>query len=763
MSRLLCASLALFTLAASAAHAAGPLSRRTEIDFFRDVPSRNLHGLATRSDGRLVAGPVLTDLAGPSPAELLWGLEPAADGKWLAGSGPDGRILELTLTPASSPAAAPGVTTRTWAKLDDTQVFVVRRLVDGTVLAGTSPKGSLALLDQKGTVVARAVLPVDSIFEVLASPDGQEALVATGNPGRIYAVDLARFARSGIVTDKITDARLLAERGIRLWGEIRDRNVRRLVRAGDRVIAGSVPRGNIYAFDATPSSAGGAPSTHAPVILQENRDAEVTDLLPDTDGGVYATIIFSPTSAGNVVRINPALKNPKADDNESDLPALAEKFSGRSTLVYLPADGFPETLTSRNNVGFYRLARQGDTLLVAGGEQGELLGYDLRQRVALTFAGSASAQLNDIAPLPGTPGRFLLLRNNAPGLALLDFTTAAPRTALTRRIDLGSPATLGALRFNRVRELAEDQLALEATASNGTDELEGWAPWTPLAFNDGGWRPTAPLRGRYVKLRFHVPPPAARAELDKPALYSLPQNRRPQLADFRVVTPNLALVPQPDSAPSTTITLGQLVNGSSGDKDRRRDSLLASQLVPAPGNQLIFWNVTDADNDEIACTFSLRRDGDDTWTDLAIDTHDSYVQFDTTHLPEGLYFTRLVAAEQAPRPAADRLRVTFETDDLLIDRTPPEILDASATRDGDVVKVSVRGRDALSLLEALELNFNNGVKEVVEQPVDGILDGRKETFVLELPVARAAGATSVEVILYDEAGNSSARRLPLKP
>ena len=79
---------------------------------------------------------------------------------------------------------------------------------------------------------------------------------------------------------------------------------------------------------------------------------------------------------------------------------------------------------------------------------------------------------------------------------------------------------------------------------------------------------------------------------------------------------------------------------------------------------------------------------------------------------------------------------------------------------GNVV-VTIRGRDALSLLDSAEFTLNNGAHEIVEQPADGILDGRQETFVLELPEARAAGATSVEVTLYDAAGNGATRRLSL--
>ena len=171
-----------------------------------------------------------------------------------------------------------------------------------------------------------------------------------------------------------------------------------------------------------------------------------------------------------------------------------------------PADGFPEVLTARIGGAFYRLARQGDVVVIAGGEQGGITGYDLAAQFALTFPGSTSARLNGLAPVPGAPGRFLVLRNNAPGLALLDFNAAAPRVAETRAIDLGAPAQLGAVRIDRLRDLAENAVAVEIRTSNGSDELEGWSPWASLAAAGDGWR-GPPLRGRYVKLRIHSCPP----------------------------------------------------------------------------------------------------------------------------------------------------------------------------------------------------------------------------------------------------------------
>lgn len=783
--------LPLAFLAAAGARGADPLTKRLEIDFGRDVASRDLAGLATRSDGRIVPGPVLTELAGPAIGELLWAVEPAggpeAGRRWLVGTGPEGRIIEITLDGTA-------YTRREFARLSEPQVFALKALPDGSVLAGTSPTGAFYLL-KDGKPAARVALPVDSIFDIVllptapggsqptapnAKPEASFALVATGNPGRIYRVDLAQLARAGVSTDRIADPKILREKGITLFGEIRDRNVRRLALLPDgRIAAGSAPTGNVYLFPAN-----GGP----PVILQENRDAEVTDLLPQSNGDLYASIVFSsatresrigrpkstpapvppaptpvPPAPAPASEAAPAPEAPPSPPPEQ--PPKPERFSGRGAVVFFPADGFPETLLSRTSLAFYRLARRGDLLMIAAGEEGEVLAWDLKDRLSLTFAGSVASQLNGLAAVPGFPDRFLLLKNNAPGLALLDFAGSGPRRLETNRLDLGLPAELGNLRFAKLRNIALDGLQIDVKTSLGSDELEGWTGWTRLALRDGAHY-AAGLRGRYLKLKIAVPAEAQGFEIDRATLFHLPQNRPPVLTDFTVVPPNLAINPTPESRPPPVTTLGQMLNpnlpppGPEGATDtRRKNSFLGSQLVPRPGSQVIYWNVADADGDLLAYTLSIRRLDAAEWTDLAVNIRDNYVQFDTSSLPDGVYLTRLAVDEQAPRPVAQRLHVEFETDDLHIDHTPPDILDAAVRRDGANLIVTVHGRDALSLLAGAEFVFNNGYRESVEHPMDGILDGREETFELQTPVQNVTGATSVEIYLADQPGNTATRRL----
>ena len=228
-----------------------------------------------------------------------------------------------------------------------------------------------------------------------------------------------------------------------------------------------------------------------------------------------------------------------------------------------------------------------------------------------------------------------------------------------------------------------------------------------------------------------------------------------------MLSPNFAIVVPPEMPSPVVTTVGQLIQSGERDGDRHRSGFMGSQIVASPGTRVAFWTVNDPDGDNLLYTFSIRHDGDAKWTDIAIDSKDSYVQFDTLHLQEGTWFTRLVTQETAPRPEGDRLSVTFETDDMVVDHTPPDIEEATVRREAGKVIVTVRGKDALSLLDSAEFDFNNGVHETVEQPADGILDGKEETFSLELPAERLGGATSVEVTLYDSAGNGATRRLSL--
>ncbi len=743
--------LVLGTITAVSAFA-DPLSQSRAVDFYRDVTSRKLDGFATRSDGRLVAGPSVTPLTGDLPVDLIWAMAPAAKNHWWVGSGPDGQIWDVSFD-----LQAKSFQARETVKLADGQVLALAALPHDRLLAGTSPLGTLNLIDD-GKVVAAVRLPVDSVLDLLSLPD-DSVLVGTGNPGRIYRIDVKRFAKAGTATDAVATDDDLAKAGITEFGRIRDRNVRRLFReASGGILAGSAPGGRLYAFPAE----GGEPE-----ILFEQERGELTDMIIGPDGDLYAAVVIDTSSTTTRVT-KPTLVKVEGDETEKPAEEANDSvpsFNGRSNLVRFPAGGgLPETVASRNNVAFYHLALEGALVLVSGGDNGELVGYDPVNRRSLTFAGSDAAQHLELQPFGA--GRFLLLENNPVGFAIVDFHAQRARSAETRSVDLRDPATIGALRFDRMRDIAPNELSLSIRVNRSDDEREGWTPWTPLAWNEGGYVADTKLVGRYVQVRVKTTANVnASLELDHANLFHLPLNRRPQLQAFRLLSPNFGLRPRAESTPTSVVTLGQVIGSSrrrDDDEDKRANAaLLASQVVPQPYAQIVHWTVDDADGDNLTATFSLRRDGEDTWQDIAVDSTEGYVQFDRRPWADGHYFTRLVIKEQAPRPVADRQQATFETDDLLIDNTPPTIEAVEANRGADSWRLTIRGRDVLSGLEGVELTFNNGWTSTLEQPADGILDQLAETFVTDIPTEHLVGATAVEVVLYDDAGNYASQRVLL--
>jgi len=799
--------LSLLTLGPLDSLNAQTLSTSREINFYRDIPSRSLKGLASRSDGVLLNGPHISPLdfvLSGLGADLLWSAVSVGQTVYL-GTGPEGLILSFEVSDDGETLKP----TETISLPHDSHLLALAALPDGSLLVGSSPEGALSLI-KDGEVIARAVLPVSSILaiDVNATYEGNEyALVGTGSPGRIYRVNLTPFRDSGIQIGKLgdDDADALAERGIEPWASVRDEAIRSLLRLPNgRVIAGSAPKGNIYEFKET----GGEPR-----VLSENTNTEVTSLLA-WEGGFFAALTTGDTgrraaqltrnSADNVRPMptrdsannsgsGEGAGNDSGDgetNNEGEqgdtrspqrppLPtAPTPKFSGSSRLLWFPDGGYPEVAGARQGVGFYQLARHGDLVLITAGDEGELLGYDPKTRLGMVFAGATAAQVNGILPLPtntqmnqgrasgrSSPnetlcGRFLLVGNNPASLELMEFSASTERSATTRRIDLGSPAELGALRFPELSDASSVSLQVELRTSESSNPLEGWGRWEPTVqspFDMGGYRAEyEPLRGRYVQFRFTAVGPSAHLfEAESPRLYLLPQNQRPQLSNFAVLPLS--------NARNGTDSLRKL--GESTRGIGYRDDLAAASDTPLHRTtRVIVWDLSDANGDTLLSTLSIRGPNDADWQPVLIDSEQRYAVFNTDGMEEGRYRTRLEVRETAPRPAEQRLAVSFEGEPFVIDHSPPEILAREVQRTaGGGLSISIVAQDLDSLLLGAEVRLNNGNRYEFAQTLDGILDGKRETFILELSSEEIGSSTQLEATVIDTHYNATTHRLPIPP
>ncbi|GAB5560989.1 MAG: hypothetical protein SynsKO_26360 [Synoicihabitans sp.] len=755
---------ALFSLvvATAAGLSADPVSfsKSKTISFFREVSSRDLSGMAVRSDGRIIHGPTLSELAGNPVEDLWWDIEPWRDWSWLVGTGPNGVILKVEVDEASDTFVS-----EVWGETDASQIFVVKTVSDNRVISGGAPEGAIHLWKEDGELIRSAQLPGDSVLDILTNKTGDVVWVATGNPGEIYRLEIDNFASSD------SDGSL-EDRGITRFGSIRDRNVRRLAWGRNGVLlAGSSPSGNLYEFP----EAGGSP-----LILMDQESGEVTDIHVSENGDIFAAVVTSDGTTTRRVSRTSTVGAPANDTEKSgsktentsppsimEAPPPVEKFSGRSSLVVMPNGvGLPESVSSRNSVAMYQIYPYRGKLLLAAGDDGELLGYDPVARRAISYAGSNAAQLTEMVEVP-TTDQLLVMTNNPAGLSRLHFSDPGKRVAKTKRLSLQTPSEIGVLRFNRIRNLDPAEITVRMRANRGRDGREGWTPWVHAVHENGGWRAPDQLLGQYVEIELELPAEISEtAELDQARLYYLPQNRRPVLQSFRLISPNFGLNPRGVTDSKTSnLNLGQVIGASPSpikpEAERRRQALLSSPVLPQPGAQVAMWTVNDPDGDNHIATFSIRKDDSDEWVDLRVQSDENWVQFDRRSFAEGTYFTRLLVEETSPRRVNDRRTVEFQTDDLVIDLSPPRVTEVHITGSADSIKIQFSGSDQMSLISSAMLSFNNGYEVELGTPIDNIMDSPAEDFSIEIDREVLLNATGLEIHVGDKAGNYGSRRVAL--
>lgn len=768
--------------------AAETLTRELAIDFNSALKSRDLSGFALREDGRLVAGPNVRELSGELPG-TPWCLAAfpgegiAADTRWLVGTGPDGILLEVAIDGST-------FSSKPYADLGKGHVQSVLVLDDGAVLAVTTPGATLFLL-RDGKIVSRLPLGAEAAWRLVRGDEGR-VLVATGNPGRVLEVELSKFAQAGVAEASPADPEAAAKVGLTVRGEVRDKHLRSLLRTKDgRLLAGSAPKGNVYLLGA---------AGETPKVLAEGREGEVTDLLEREDGTIVASVTLgqqlpsgsndagdailqalgmeSPSGVGGMMMMpggGPRLPNPQGEKKT----ASGSSFSGQGGLYDVTPGRFPTLLYTRPGVAFYDLAEVGGLIYIAAGEQGELVAWSPERQKGFTLAGTGSAQNTALAPVNAGKDGFLVLKSNFGGLSRIEMTPDAPRSVRTAALDLGGATRLGRLVLPRLRPAGTPQPSVSFQASLGSDEQEGWGEWQNGSPREGGGYDLGGVLARRVRLKIEWPEGVAPgAEIVRAFLYHLPQNQAPKLESFRILPPHIGLIRNPEPPEQPFVPLMQVLQpgmpqgqgtsttpggapATAGMPGMRNQGFMSSPLVQAVGTQIVVWTVTDANGDELNYTLQARAEGAEEWTDIVVNTTDTFAQFDVSSWPDGPYTLRLTAKELTPHPDGAR-QLVHEDDTLLVDNKLPVVVDADTKAENGRRIVTIHGRDATSRLHYASFVFNNGHQEKVDDPVDGVLDSNDEIFRLSIPEAKVSDATSVEAIVFDAAGNGEVRRLSLK-
>ena len=129
--------------------------------------------------------------------------------------------------------------------------------------------------------------------------------------------------------------------------------------------------------------------------------------------------------------------------------------------------------------------------------------------------------------------------------------------------------------------------------------------------------------------------------------------------------------------------------------------------------------------------------------------------WDTTSVPNGRYFVRVVASDTPSNSPATALTGAMESTAFEIDNTPPAITVTSVRREGTRVTIAFDVRDANSAVQKADYSLDGDRWQTI-YPKDGIADSRFEQF--ELVLEGDAGARGVILRAADALNNVASAR-----
>ncbi len=706
-----------------------------------DFEKGRIERLALSSDGRLALAPVWKRLADVE-TPLLWSLLPAPGGAVFAGSG-DGKLHRI-----DSQGRA-GV----FADLGSGSIHALAPAPGGALYAALSPEGRIFRVGADGKPVLHAEIGPRYIWALVSEPDGT-LYAATGDPGQIL-----RIAPNG-ASSVLFDA-----------GES---HVRALVRSPQGAfIAGTEPGGVILRVDAAGQG----------FVLHQTARREVTALAIAADGTIYAAAVGSrrpagpppaPSAAPVQSQQQPAAQPQQSQPQQQQQqaaqaqraaaappPAIGVSAQAAGSDIYrIGPDGEPRLIWTSSSATVYALAldAQGALIAATGGE-----GVVYRIDTPVSFTTLVRAEPQQITAFAPAPGGGLLAASANPGM-LFRLGPELEKSGLIESdvLDAGAFTYWGRLRHEA--DLNGGRIRIETRSGNVDDPNRNWSPRQEVAASSGERIASPPARFLQYRATLEAAPSGASPQLRLVEAAYQAKNLPPVIEKIEITPPNYRF---PAAGASLTASKN-LTLPALGQAQRRQQSAPQPQATESSSVTLNYekgwigvrWRALDPNNDGLEARIEIRGEGEREWKLLKDELRESRYSWDSTAFADGRYRLRITLSDRPDNYPGRELAAQMESEDFLIDNTPPEIENLSARIEGAAIVVRFRVRDALSALQYAEVSVNGG-PWVDAEPATRITDSPQHDYEAKLP--KGAGSEFVIAVrAADERDNVAVRRVLLR-
>jgi hypothetical protein len=441
----------------------------------------------------------------------------------------------------------------------------------------------------------------------------------------------------------------------------------------------------------------------------------------------------------------------------SSQPAAAPRTvrrGGRGAIYRIRPDGLWDAIWDSGDDAPYDLVIEpSGSLLVGTGTEGKIFRVSGDPARATLLARTTSRQVT--ALLRESSGRIIGAASNPGKLFALSPTPSRRGSYESDIRDAGTVASWGVIRWHA--NAGPGEVNVFTRSGNTATPDDTWSPWSKAYSNPLGEQIASP-NARYLQWRAVLS--ASGSQL--PVLTSvttayLPRNLRPEVTSI-TVHPAGTVFQRPFSTGELEIA-GFEDNTSDGRGQNPASSASSAQSGSSPslgrriyqkGLQTFVWKADDDNEDKLQFDVMYRREGETSWKVLHRGLTDPIFVWDTTSVPDGTYFIKVVASDAPSNSPATALVGELESVSFDIDNTAPRIDVQPAARAGARTTINFVVRDDQSSVQRVEYSLDASRWRVVF-PKDGIADSRREEF--EVTLDESESARSVIIRATDAMNN----------
>jgi len=712
-------------------HASSPkfFLAATQNDFLKG----DVENLSIDNHGQLTLGPV-TELVYETSAPFLWSMVAAPDGTLFIGTGNEGKVFRVDPQGKGS----------LFFDSAELEAHALALAPNGGLYVGTSPDGKIYKVDRSGTATTFFSGEDKYIWAMVVDAKGN-LYAGTGEKGVIHKIT-PQGKDSVFYKTNTTHVTALAfdKAGNLMVGTGTPGKVLRIDPDGKPFVLLDSPFQEIRAlrFDDKGSlyvaALNGRPSSGAAPV--------VTDSGPTVTGG---DVVRAPIASVSAEITSMSIVD--VGGSGSQTSTREDRRSVKGAVYRISPDGVWDQLwDSREDSPYDLTFDKSGALIIGTGGKGKLYRLQGDPLHPTLLARAAAQQVTAFYTDPA--GRLYYATANPGKLFRLSSERAARGTYESDARDAQMIATWGTISW-RGTATAGNKIELFTRAGNTETPDETWSAWSAPYTNAVGSQITSP-KARYLQWRAVLTGKGDGPVLTSVTAAYLQRNLRPVVRSITVHPPGIVF-----QKPFTTGD-PELAGFDDQSTPERK---LAAAASAQPGSssslgrrtyqkglQTLIWKADDENDDDLSYDVLYRREGDPAWKMLRKGVQDSILVWDTTTVPNGTYFVKIVASDAPSNPLSVALTGELESVAFDIDNTPPTITVGNVRVERGRTLIPFDVKDDNSAVLKAEFS-QDGQRWRGIFPVDGISDSRSEHY--ELVIDGELGERGVTLRASDAMNN----------